>query len=137
MQKCAIGQCGCTDVLLAPEEEVLRRGLSVLLIRIIYACGARKESNHVGSQVKGAARRGFVDRIWNVVVNRLALIFVGKLTPGTHRKGDQIRAVRDAFHPVVRYLTRGTRNLHQRAVRNDDLSVGIVVTVSLVAMSFG
>src|ERR1700689_2015150 len=67
----AVGQRGRTDVLLTSEEEVLRCDLSVLLIRIIDACGARKESNHVGSQGKGPACRGFVDGIWNIVINRL------------------------------------------------------------------
>src|ERR1700683_2819543 len=119
-----IGQCGRTDVLLASEEEVLHCGLSVLLIRIINACGARKESNHVGSQVNRPACRGYIDRIWYVVITRLVFIFVGKLAPGTHSKGDEIRAVGNAFRPVVSYLTRGTRDLHQLAVRNDDLSFG-------------
>src|SRR5260370_9928276 len=74
--------------------------------------------------MKGPSGLGFIDSSGDVVVNRLILILVAEFVPRAYSNRNQIRAVRNALHPVIGRLTGGTGDVHQLAIRNDGLARG-------------
>src|SRR5581483_4842018 len=65
-----IGQRRGTHIFHAAEYEVGHRHLGILLIGIPYPRGFREEVEHVGCEVERAPRRGFIDGVGHVIVDR-------------------------------------------------------------------
>src|SRR6185437_5852084 len=111
-------------VLHAAEEIALDGNLRVLLVRVWNPQRVREKADHVGCEMEWPPGGSRAHRIQYVMIDGQPSMAVTHLSPGSDGQGSQVRAVRDAFHPIIRGLTAALAHAGQPPVGDDTLALG-------------